>query len=398
VPVLTPVSWYPPAYYAVVGVVSRPFPAGPAAMYVMRFAGVAMMAALLASAVASLRRSAAPRVRLAGLLVGLTPMALFLVGSVNPSGVEVAAGLALWASGVVLVQELRSGRDADPRLVLRLGIAATVLTLSRHDAPFWLGAILVTLACVAGVEALRCLWRSRAARIWAAVIAACTVAQLLWVQLVGTLDEEHSLFIPEHMGRSEALREALGRSFGWYHQMVGVFGWLDTPSPMLTVVLWTLVLSGLLFLAVSFGRTRWVVAAAVVLVVTAVLPVVLEYLSLQDVVAGRWQGRYALPFAVGVPLLAAVAIERDDVDRRVSQSAFPIVVAVVLGAAQVVAIAQNLRRYTVGYDGDVWFFVDPRWSPPLGAATVLAGFTVALVLTLVWLLAETRTAAAERAA
>jgi hypothetical protein len=242
------------------------------------------------------------------------------------------------------------------------------------------------------------MWRSGRVRIWAAVVAACTVAQLLWVQLVGTLDEEHSLFVPEHLARSDALREALGRSFGWYRQMIGWFGWLDTPSPMLTVVLWTLVLSGLLFLAVTFGQTRWVVAAAVVLAVTAVLPVVLEYLSLQDVVAGRWQGRYALPFAVGVPLLAAVAIERDDVDVRVSHSAFPIVVAIVLGIAQVAAIAQNLRRYTVGYDGNVWFLVDPLWSPPLGAATVLAGFTVALVLTLVWLLGETRPVAAERGA
>ena len=388
-PVLTPVSWYPPAYYAVVGAVSRPFPAGETAMYVMRFTGVAVMAALLASAVASLRRAAAARVRLVALLVGLTPMALFLGASVNPSGVEIAAGLALWASGVVLVREVRDGGGIDGPVALRVGIAATVLTLSRHDGPFWLGAILVTLALVAGRSAVWTLVRSRRLRIWAVVVAMCTAAQLAWVFVVGTLDDEHSLFRPEHFSASDSIRIAVGRSSHWYHEMVGWFGWLDTPSPMLTVVLWSFAIGGLLLLAVALGQRRWFVAALVVLGVTALLPVLLEYLALMDIVAGRWQGRYALPFVVGVPLLAAVALERDDIAARVSSSAFPVVIAVALGLAQVVALAQNLRRYTVGYDGEVWFFLDPAWSPPLGPVAVVVGFTVMLVLLYAWLLRGT---------
>ena len=135
------------------------------------------------------------------------------------------------------------------------------------------------------------------------------------------------------------------------------------------------------------GAPRWVVAAVFVLVVTAILPIALEYLSLQDIVAGRWQGRYALPFVVGAPLLAAVALERDDSAARISAGAFPFVALGALGVAHVVAFAQNLRRYTVGYNGKVLFVFDAAWSPPLGAGVVLLGFTVALGLMYAWLLA-----------
>jgi hypothetical protein len=384
-PMLTPVSWYPPAYYLAVGLVSRPFPAGPAAMYIMRFAGVAIMAALIASAVASLQREPSAGVRIVALLVALTPMAFYLGASVNPNGVEVAAGLALWASGAVLVRELRDGTAVDGRLVTRVGIAAAVLTLSRHDAPFWLGVIVVTLALVSGRDARRAFLASRVARIWSVVVVVATVAQLAWVQIVGTFSEEHSLFLPEKLGTSVAWRSALGRTSRWFHEMVGFFGWLDTPSPTLTVFLWIFALGGLLLLAVSFGRTRWVVATLAVLALVVAIPVLLEFGALREVIAGRWQGRYTLPLAVGVPFLAAMALERDEVLPRISSGAFPIVVAVLLAVAHIVAFGQNIRRYAVGYDGKVLFFLDPVWSPPLGGLTVLAGFSVSLVLLFAWL-------------
>ena len=87
----------------------------------MRIAGAALMAALLASAVASLRTGASFRLRLVGFLVGLTPMVLFLGASVNPSGAEIAAGLAVWASGIVLVRttETRRGNRRSRRLARR---------------------------------------------------------------------------------------------------------------------------------------------------------------------------------------------------------------------------------------------------------------------------------------
>ena len=40
----------------------------------------------------------------------------------------------------------------------------------------------------------------------------------------------------------------------------------------------------------------------------------------------------------------------------------------------------------MGYDGHVWYFLDPQWSPPGGALLITVGFTVAMGLTIAWLL------------
>jgi hypothetical protein len=384
--VITPVTWYPPAFYAFVGTVARPFDPGPDALYVMRFASAVLMAALLASAVASLRRFASPRVRMLAFLTALTPMALFLGASVNPSGVEIVAGLAVWASGVVLVREATSARAVDGRVALRFVIAAAVLALSRQDAPFWLLLILVTLAVVAGAAGLRVLWQSRTLRFGAIAVGLCTLATAIWVFSVGTFSSEHNVFLPRNLSDSATLRQSIGRSFTWYREMIGWFGWLDAPSPALTVVLWTLVLGGLVVLAVALGQPRWALAAVAVLVATFALPIVLEFVQSQGVGAGHWQGRYALPFATGAPLLAAVSLERDDIAARVSAGALPVLVAIALFIGQVGAIYQNLRRYAVGYDGKIWFVSGAPWSPPLGSLAILVAFTVAFALLAWWLL------------
>lgn len=384
--VITPVTWYPPAFYAFVGTVARPFDPGPDGLYVMRLASAVLMAALLASAVASLRRFATPRVRMLGFLTALTPMALFLGGSVNPSGIEIVAGLAVWASGVVLVREAVGARAVDGRVALRFVLAAAVLALSRQDAPFWLLLILGTLSVVAGIAGLRVLWQSRTLRFGAIAVGACTLATAVWVFSVGTFSSEHNVFLPRNLSDSATLRQSIGRSFTWYREMIGWFGWLDAPSPALTVVLWTLVLGGIVVLAVALGQPRWAMAAVAVVVATFALPIVLEFIQSQGVGAGHWQGRYALPFAVGAPLLAAVSLERDDIAARVSAGALPPLVAIALFVAQVGAIYQNLRRYAVGYDGKIWFLSDAPWSPPLGSLPILLGFAVAFGLLAWWLL------------
>jgi FtsH-binding integral membrane protein len=119
------------------------------------------------------------------------------------------------------------------------------------------------------------------------------------------------------------------------------------------------------------------------------LPIALEFAQAVGWATGHWQGRYALAFAVGVPLLATMSLERDGPGARLSASLLPVGLAIALGVASVFAFAQNLRRYTVGYDGHVWYFLDPQWSPPGGALLITVGFTVAMGLTIAWLLTGT---------
>ena len=88
--------------------------------------------------------------------------------------------------------------------------------------------------------------------------------------------------------------------------MVGWFGWLDTPAPVGVHLAWAVALLATVLLGLRAARP--VRAALVVLlgIGTVAIPVVLELAS-ANTVGFYWQGRYTLPLAVGVPLVAAIA-------------------------------------------------------------------------------------------
>jgi len=386
--IITHTTRYPPAYHAWVGIPARLVSAGPGAVYVMRLAAVVLMAALVASAVASLRRLGdSPYVRL-GLLVALTPIAIFLGASVNPSGVEVAAGLALWVSGAVLASEARSSGNGhlDARLIARVGIAAAVLALTRQLGPLWLGLIVLVLAGLAGMQGLRVLRASRALWVWGVVVGASVAVQLAWIVWVGALDPHNFLGVASHQDGIELTRRAIGDSFLGFREMIGVFGWLDVPAPTLVFLVWIAVLGGLSALAVAFGRRREVVALVVVSTATAVLPV--AFYVQQSGYANHWQGRYTMPLAVGVPVLGALAL-RDTAVRNARLTAV-VLAGGALGAAHVLAYAQNLRRYTVGATGTIWFWTQETWSPPVSSLLLVLGFVVATAGWVTWVLSPSR--------
>ena len=378
---------YPPAYYAWVGIPARLVSDGSRAVYVMRLAGVVLVAALLASAVASFRRVSDSRYVMLGLLVALTPMAFFFGSVVNPSGVEIAAGLALWASGAALVTVARSSTDGrvDARLVARVGIAAGVLVLTRQLGPLWAATILLVLAGLAGRRGLRALRTSRAVWGWAAVVGVCVIGQLAWIVWVGALNPHNFLGAPTHEDGFTLAQTAIGHSSVEFREMIGVFGWNDTPAPTLTFLAWVAAIGGLAALAVAFGRRRDVVAMLVVGVAAAVIPVVL---FVHESGFAGWQGRYTMPLAVGVPVLAALALRGTAV--RNARGAAVVLVGATLGVGHLLAFAQNLRRYTVGLGGTIWFWTRQQSSPPVSSLLLVIGFAVATACWVTWLLLPSR--------
>jgi Predicted membrane protein (DUF2142) len=378
---------YPPAYYVWVGIPARLVSAGPRAVYVMRLASVVLAAALLASAVVSLRRLGdSPFVRLA-LLVAVTPVVLFFAATVNPSGIEIAAAIGLWVSGAVLVSEARSSGSGrlDSGLVARVGIAAGIFALTRQLGPFWVGFTVLVLAGLAGTRGLRALRGSRALWLWGGVVVACVVAQLGWIVWVGALDTHNYLGAASHEDAITLARKGIGDSYSYLREMIGVFGWRDVPAPTLTFLIWFAALGGLSAFAVAFGRRRDVVALLVVAAATAVLPVA-SYVQ-QSGYAG-WQGRYTLPIAVGVPVLAGLALHASAV--RNARRAAVVLAGAALGVGHVLAFAQNLRRYTVGAGGTVWFWTQEAWSPPVSSLLLPIAFVVATAGWVTWLLSPSR--------
>jgi hypothetical protein len=382
---LTYVARHPPAYYAVVGATSWVYRPGSGTVYLMRFLGVLITGALIATAITAVRRSAAPRVAAAGLVFAVTPMVLFVGSVVNPSGPEIAASVAVWACGLVLVS--RAHEHVDNRLVTGAGIAGCVLALSRQLGPLWLGLIALTLLGVANRAALRNIARSNWARLWTILIVAFSLAQVAWNVIVGSLDVTLSEQKPADIETAELIRVTLGATIARYRDMIGTFGWLDTPSPAITWIPWTIGIAFLFFGAVLWANRRFAASLLGLLGAVILVPVVLESATYHDAGGFSWQGRYTLPLAVGIPILAAIALASTERGRQLVTPRLLLAIGVVAGVGHVFAFAQNLRRYTVGYYGPIQFWKGSEWAPPAPSLLLTVAYAVAVGAFLVWLLA-----------
>jgi hypothetical protein len=375
----TYVGHHPPAYYGFVGFFSRIVRPGATQIYLMRALGMLVIAALLASSLESLRRTLVPMWAATGLAIAVSPMVLFLAGTVSPSGVEVGAAIGVWVSGAVLARE--ADVVVDRRLVDRVGIAMCILVLSRALSPLWLGLIGLVLLILTTRPGLVALARSHRVWGWGGALAACSVFQLWWYVHASPLS--HFVGYPFHGSGVQLVRISLGKSGEMLREMIGVFGWLDTRAPGFTLLVWVLALGGIATLALGVASTRFVLALLAATAVIVVVPVLVEAAGAHE--AGFiWQGRYSLPLGVGVPIIAGIGVGSSEGAKRLGRR-LGIVLVVGLGAAQLLAFAAAVHRYAVGANGIIWFFPDAKWTPPVPSLLLIVGFGVAVFVGLWWM-------------
>jgi hypothetical protein len=381
--VVTAVPRYPPAYYAWVGILSLPFYAGAEQMYVMRLASVLLMAGLLASAFETMWSMGYSRMASLGLLVALTPQALFVNGAINPSAMEISAAMALWVSGVALARATPS--ELSDRLIARTAMAAILLVSARHISPLWLVLIGLTLLSLTARSTLRWIAGRKATWIWAAALAATIAAALTWIVLRQPFSTAHSIYPAGGFTTSEILIHTTNAIWWNYGAMIGSFGWSEIGVPSVTLFLWTALLGFVVFLAIAFARdSRSVVVLGSVIGVSVLAPLVIDSASaLTNGVGFTWQGRYGLPYAVGVPILAGMLIERSPIDGFLDRRRILLVLGAALVVAQTFAFWQMLRRYTVGLTGPLQFWVAPQWTPPLPTLFWVVTFPL-VMMALVW--------------
>jgi hypothetical protein len=391
-----------PAYYLLVGPIIHAWPDF-AGIIVARLLTAAVVSAVLAASMALLAGLSTRRWLLPGMLAACTPVAISLEGAVNAAGVEIATGIGLWVALVALVD----AEEASPAAAWLAGVCAGLMGVLRGFGVGWLALIVVVAGLGLSRRRIAFLYRFRALRISTGVALVLACYGWVWTWSVSAPIPDRPIPTPLNPSVMEVFHLWAGVStpdmylfqlwtrVPYYLQgMVGLMSYGDVPLPEGLFLLWFSAVGLLVFGAVVFctWRTRLRIAGMVL--------VGLGILVSGDVAALRVgfylsQGRYALVFLVGAPLLAGYALGRQAIlgDRQLGQ--LTRTYAVVLLPMQMVALWVTMLRFEHGVPRRFPIgAVDPligAWLPPYGPVLplVLCALGLLVVGGLFWRLAAT---------
>lgn len=347
---------YPPLYYLVTGWPSLLL-SPPHALLAMRIVSAVLSGFFLAVAVLVAVLRCRPMLAFAT-SVATTPAVLFFAGVENPSGLEITVSVLVWVCGILLLVDRPPPRDASWLLAL-LATALAVLVLIRAISPLWAVLVLALLMIGGAPGQVGRLLRMRRTYLLGAGVVAVTLLAAAW-----TVGEHALILAPDtqyaHQRLAAAIRGMWSSTPGYIVQLVGVLGALDTSVSYLAVVAWYAVVGMLMLLAFALGSGRLRTALLLTAVAVVALPIAIGAPDVSKV-GYAWQGRYTLPLAVGLPLLAAFALDQHRELLRALRLRITVVIAIVLGAAEIFTVWTAVHRWAVGVTGPMDIY-GARWQ------------------------------------
>lgn len=378
---VTTAGRYQPLYYALVGAPLKILRGTLFSVMLTRLLSGLICGIFLASAVASASQSRHRPLMLTGLFVAVTPQVIFTNAVVNPSALEISAAIGFWTAGIVMLTE--PGRRYDARLVARMGVAGIGLVSAKTSGPAFLLILVLILLVLAPPRRIIEVVKARYTFVWGGLVGLASVGAILWIVLARPNPVIGDALGPEFT-TARIIRFSIGSWDAWARQMIGNFGWNDLPAPQFTFYVWVLLIGALLIGAAVVCRIRVGIALALLVAIVLVLPVA-ESTVIARSIGFFYQGRYTLPLAVGLPLLAALALGKRLIGCSLQRRLLA-VVATLAATAQFVAYVYAMHRYTVGQSGPLMFWRHPVWSPAVPPAIlsltmlVLLGLAVVLVI------------------
>jgi hypothetical protein len=369
-----PVGNYQPLPYLLPGLATRAAHSPAGALRLARALNALLSLALLYIA---LRMAWSPDVgpiSLLGLLVAVTPMAIFCASMLTGSGPEIAAGIAFAASALRLRRDESCARSFN--VWAAVGATGAVLALSRTSGPIYLVLIALAVFALGGAGHAWRFLRGRAAIAVAAVtaIVAAVVLNRVWEHAHGA----HA--VTGFANLRAVLDDAVGEWWRASSELIGKFGYLEYRLPAIVYVVWFAAGFALIAVALRAARRRERLVLAAAVAAAALLPMLLWVYAIRQTGFGL-QGRHVLPLLAVVPLIAGDLVREHAAElserlRRGLVSAIPPAVA----AVHLLAFYWAARRAAVGTDGPL-VFTHSGWSPPLGWVVwlVVAGLGAALV-------------------
>jgi hypothetical protein len=325
-------------------------------------AGKALLASLLLGAAVFLLWSPGARlVSYTGLVVAVTPMAVFLAATLNPSGLEIMSAVAFNCALIRLTRDQPDDRHRRwPWTVA--AISGAVLALSRTQGPVWIALSLAAIVPLYGTRAFLGVTLENKRRSVPAALALLLAILLnrVWERIYGP----HLAFDPTPLATS--ISQGIAQLPAVLREQVGVFNYLEVTMPLLAYGLWGALSVALVTVALLVGSRRERVHLLLAGAAALALPVVLVATTMRHT-GFALQGRYVLSFSVIVPLLAGeILVRRYDRLRALDARQVFVPFVLIAGFVQLVAWWTNARRFAVGIRGPRWFVPSAEWSPPFG--------------------------------
>jgi hypothetical protein len=365
---------YNPTFYAVIGTIAKPF-RGVANLFAMR-AATALIACVLFMLTVWLAIAGARTVwPLVSVLLAALPTTVYSSAVAAPNGVELVAGLGTWVALLAVVKP-REGQGRRSSYAA-LAVFAAVLANTHTLGLLWLGLIAVAVAIVHGPTAtMRALLPRNRTETAAALFAACgVVLEVVWYFASGVNNPalERSSFSGNpwpYIFQGAVL---------WPLQGIGAFPMRNDPAPL---IVFALIVFAVVVLA-WFGsrrtplRSRAVAGCGFIAAASYLVPAYLTYRS-YAYIGSAWQGRYEMPFSIGLLVLVGAAIEASP--RKVTRA--PIFAG---GAVVLMVVAQWVSQWAVvtGQRGDVALVRATGWVPPTAPLLV----TLSVLAAVCWLAA-----------
>ncbi|WP_382307432.1 DUF2142 domain-containing protein [Herbiconiux sp. UC225_62] len=381
-------SLYNPVYYWLVGWPSLALP-DLSGIYAMRIMSAVLTSFFLAVCFWVIGSWRSRRLPTLGVLIGITPIVTYLMGTVNPNALEFTAGLALFAGMLSIVlhpnERLLGGRLA---LVV---ISAALVSNTRGISPLWVAVLLLLPLLLLTGRQLGALLRRPGVIVSILLIAITALISGWWTlssNSLGTGPNTGPEVVPTNNGVGlspiEGFFGLIGDFYGQLRQMVGILGWLDTTlHPVVYYVAYAM-FALLVLGVVIFVRGRKLVFVIALGLAFFFLPPLVQaaYVTKGGFI---WQGRYTLILLMALLLGMAACIAASDRFLRWRRSTVPLLIVAILAAAgwtytTAYAFATTMRRMASGYKTDWPAMLEPgAWVPPLGSVPLIALYTLATI-------------------
>lgn len=353
-----PTENYPP-FFHIVASVPHLVTSGLWGAFTMRLWLATLCALLVGWAGALLSRPGDSPWLLTGFCIALTPMAAFTMATVNSTGLAVASTALVVAGLRNLIVRDERGRE----VIAAIGIGASSLLLVRRDGVIWLAMIAAVfsplgITLLRGQQRWRLTRRATIAVLASALLAGYMATVFAGPTLAGFLTQRSS-------GGGTHPWEAARLIRAYLAQVIGTFGWLDTPIGEEAFLIAMIVAGFLIVLGVAADDRTQAQSATIALAAILLAPVAFGVIRFPYL-----QGRYLLPMWVVLIVMAASAASTNRLPHALTRRLTRLFLTAWL-VLHVVGFTQNIRRYAVGRTGPWRSILSAEWQPPMMSLPVV---------------------------